>query len=331
VIGATAWAVSGAVIVALMGFDFWAQMRDPHEPTFRQSIRWTAFYIAMALCFGASLVWWHSTQASKEFLAGYVTEWSLSVDNLFVFLIIFLKFKVPKAYRQRVLWFGVAIALVLRGLFIAGAAALTHFSWVFYLFGIVLLVTAVNVVREAPEGDEEYHENFMMRGFRRLFSSTRSYHDGALIVRREGRKLATPLLLVMFAIGTTDVIFALDSIPAIFGLTKDPFIVFTANAFALMGLRQLFFLIQGLLDRLIYLSYGLAVILGFIGVKLILQTLRENELGFINGGHPLESLPNIGIEISLAVIVVTLIVTGLSSILATRRQDRRASGGGGAT
>jgi tellurite resistance protein TerC len=325
-IGATAWAVSVALIVALMAFDFWAQMRSPHEPTYRQSLRWTGFYVSTAVAFGASMLLWRNDQAAKEFIAGYLTEWSLSVDNLFIFLIIFTRFKVPAAYRQRVLWFGVAIALVLRGLFIlAGSAALHRYSWVFYVFGLFLLWTAVNVTREAPEGDEEYHENIMMRSLRRVFPSTRTYHGNALIVRHAGRRLATPLLLVMFAIGTTDVLFALDSIPAIFGLTTDPFIVFTANAFALMGLRQLFFLIHGLLDRLIYLSYGLSVILGFIGVKLILHALHENALGFINGGEPVVSAPEIGIEISLAVIILTLVISAVASIAVTRRRYRRST------
>jgi tellurite resistance protein TerC len=269
---------------------------------------------------------WRNDQAAKEFIAGYVTEWSLSVDNLFIFLIIFTRFKVPAAYRQRVLWFGVAIALVLRGLFIwAGAAALNRYSWVFYVFGFFLLWTAVSVAREAPEGDEEYHENIMMRSLRRVFPSTRTYHGGSLIVRHAGKRLATPLLLVMFAIGTTDVLFALDSIPAIFGLTTDPFVVFTANAFALMGLRQLFFLIHGLLDRLIYLSYGLSVILGFIGVKLVLHALHENSLEFINGGEPVASAPEIGIEVSLAVIIITLVISAVASIAVTRRRDRRST------
>lgn len=323
-IGATAWAGSVTLILALMAFDFWAQMRNPHEPTFKQSLRWTGFYVATAVIFGASMIWWRNDQAAKEFIAGYVTEWSLSVDNLFIFLIIFTRFKVPPVLRQRVLWFGVAIALVLRGLFIwAGATALSHYSWVFYVFGFFLLWTAVSVAREAPEGDEEYHENLMMRSVRRVFPSTRSYHGSALMVRHAGKRLVTPLLLVMFAIGTTDVLFALDSIPAIFGLTTDPFIVFTANAFALMGLRQLFFLIHGLLDRLIYLSYGLSVILGFIGVKLILHALHENALGFINRGKAVASAPEIGIEVSLAVIILTLAVSAAASIAVTRRRDRR--------
>lgn len=325
--GTGAWAISLALIAGLMGLDFWVQMRNPHEPTFKQSLRWTGFYVATALAFGASMVWWHGGQAAQEFIAGYVTEWSLSVDNLFIFLIIFTRFKVPPLYRQRVLWFGVALALVLRGLFIwAGAAALEHYSWVFYLFGAFLVWTAIGVAREHADEATDYHENAMMRGLRRVFKSTPDYHDGALVHRVAGKRLVTPLLLVMLAVGTTDVLFALDSIPAIFGLTIDPFIVFTANAFALMGLRQLFFLINGLLDRLIYLSYGLAVILGFIGVKLVLHALHVNTLGFINGGEPVEGAPDIGIAVSLSVILLTLTIAATASILVTSHRARRLTG-----
>jgi tellurite resistance protein TerC len=327
-IGATAWLISLAVILGLMAFDFVAQMRNPHEPTFRQSVRWTLFYVAAALIFGAAMLAWRDPQASKEFLAGYVTEWSLSVDNLFVFLLILTRFKVPRQYRQRVLWFGVAVALVLRGLFIwAGAAALNTFSWVFYVFGAFLVWTAIGVAG-GTDDDEEFHENVAMRALRRLFSATREYHGSALLVRRGRKTLVTPLFLVMLAVGTTDVIFALDSIPAIFGLTTDPFIVFTANAFALMGLRQLFFLVHGLLDRLIYLSYGLAIVLGFIGVKLVLHALHENSLGFVNGGKPVEWAPDLGIDVSLGVIVVALGVAATASLVVTRRRDRRAARNG---
>jgi tellurite resistance protein TerC len=326
VIGATAWGISLCLIILLMAFDFWAQMRSPHEPTFRQSVRWTVFYVVTAIAFGTSMLAWRDVQATQEFIAGYVTEWSLSVDNLFIFLIIFTRFKVPKALRQRVLWFGVAIALVLRGLFIwAGSAALNRYAWVFYVFGAFLVWTAWGLVKDKTDDKEDYHENVMMRGLRRLFPSTRSFHGSALTVREGGKRLVTPLFLVMLAVGTTDVLFALDSIPAIFGLTTDPFIVFTANAFALMGLRQLFFLIHGLLDRLIYLSYGLAVILGFIGVKLILHALHENTLGFINNGQPVESAPDIGIEVSLGVIVATLMVAAVASLVVTRRAERKAN------
>ncbi len=323
--GAIEWSATIALVAGLIGFDFWAQMRNPHEPSFRQAVRWTAIYVAVALVFGASMVFWKDAESATAFIAGYVTEWSLSVDNLFVFLVILSRFAVPPAYRQRVLLFGVALALVLRALFIvAGAAALTHFSWVFYLFGFFLLWTAVSLAREGHEDEEdveaEYHENRAMTMVRRVLRSTPEYHGGALVVRRAGRRLVTPLLLVMVAIGTTDVLFALDSIPAIFGLTTDAYIVFTANAFALMGLRQLFFVVHGLLSRLVFLSYGLAVILAFIGVKLVCEALRENSLPFVNGGHPLSGLPTITTELSLGVIVAALGASAIASLVATRRR-----------
>ncbi len=322
--GVAEWGVTLGIVVGLMVFDFWAQMRSPHEPTFRQSVKWTGVYVAVAVAFGASMLWWREAESAKEYLAGYVTEWSLSVDNLFVFLLILTRFRVPKAYRQRVLLFGVAIALVLRGLFIwAGATALSHFSWLFYLFGAFLVWTAISVARKGPDEDAEYHENRIMRGVRRVLPSARGYHGGALIIREGGRRLVTPLVLVMVAIGTTDIFFALDSIPAIFGLTTDPFIVFAANAFALMGLRQLFFLVQGLLDRLVFLGLGLAVILAFIGTKLVFHALHVNALGFINGGRPIEGVPEISIEISLSVILATLVVAAVASLISSRREEHK--------
>ena len=318
--GTIEWLGTIVLVLGLMGFDFFAQMRSPREPSFRQAIRWTVFYVALALAFGASMIWWKDAHSAASFVAGYVTEWSLSVDNLFVFLIILTRFAVPKSYRQRVLLFGVALALVLRGIFIAfGAAALSTFSWVFYLFGIFLVWTAVSVARSGVEEEAEYRENWIMRQISKALPSTKRYHHGALVVRQGGRRLVTPLLLVMLAIGTTDVLFAFDSIPAIFGLTTDPYIVFATNAFALMGLRKLFFVVHGLLKRMIYLSWGLAVILAFIGVKLVLHALHENALGFINAGRPVLSAPEVTIELSLGVIVGTLLVTGIVSWFGSRR------------
>lgn len=323
--GAVEWSATIALVVALIGFDFWAQVRRPHEPDFRSALRWTGIYVGLALVFGASMILWKDAESATAFIAGYLTEWSLSVDNLFVFLVILSRFAVPAVYRQRVLLFGVALALVLRGLFIvAGAAALAHFSWVFYIFGLFLLWTAVTVAREGPEKEEEYHENKAMVLIRRLVRSTPEYHGGALVVRRAGRRLVTPLLLVMIAVGTTDVLFALDSIPAIFGLTRDPYIVFAANAFALMGLRQLYFVVHGLLSRLIFLSYGLAAILAFIGVKLVLEALHENTLPFVNGGHPWEGAPTISTGLSLATILGTLAVAATASLVVSARRARNA-------
>lgn len=323
------WIITIVGIVGLFVFDFYYVVRKPHEPSFRESTRWTIFYISLATIFGLSLWWWNSAQKATEFFAGYITEWSLSVDNLFVFLVILTRFAVPALYRQRVLLVGVAIALVLRGAFIAvGAAALAAFTWVFYLFGIFLIWTAISVAREggAEEGDVEYEENRVTRWVRRVLPATEGYRGPALWVRENGRRLVTPMLIVMIAIGTTDVLFALDSIPAIFGLTRDPYIVFTANAFALMGLRQLFFVVQGLLTRLIFLSYGLAMILGFIGIKLIMEALRENSLPFINGGEPLHQIPEIPTWVSLVVIVVVVGTAAVASLVATRTQRDDSQG-----
>jgi len=324
VTSATVWVLTLVGVGAMIAFDLAVVVRKPHEPTFRESVKWTLFYIASAVVFGLSMLWWRTPDqdGAGEFFAGYLTEWSLSVDNLFVFLVILGRFAVPAQYRQRVLLFGVVLALVLRGLFIAaGAAALAAFTWVFYLFGAFLLWTALSVAREggAEEGEVEYHEKRLMRGLRRFIPETDGYRGGSVVVREQGRRMVTPLLLVMIAIGSTDVLFALDSIPAIFGLTQDPYLVFTANAFALMGLRQLFFVVQGLLKRLKYLSYGLAVVLAFIAVKLVLEALHTNSLPFINGGEHVGWAPQVPTWMALVVIVVAIGGAALVSVAATRR------------
>lgn len=323
--------VWGATVVGVLGlfvFDFYAHVRTPHEPTFRESALWSAFYIALALVFGLGLFFVWGADHGGEYFAGYVTEKSLSVDNLFVFLIIMTKFAVPRIYQQKVLLVGVAIALVLRGLFIwAGAAAITHFSWVFYIFGAFLVYTAIKLAREDHDSEtpEQFHENRLLRTVRRVIPSTTEYHGDRLTVVHAGRRLATPMLVVMIAIGSTDVLFALDSIPAIFGLTKEPYIVFTTNAFALLGLRQLYFLIGGLLQRLVYLSEGLSVILGFIGIKLILEALHSNELPFINGGNHVSWAPQVPIWLSLTIILGTITVATIASLVATHRRARAAN------
>ena len=306
----------------VFAFDFLVVVRKPHQPSFAESLRWTACYVGLACLFGLSMLWWRpqGEDGAVEFFAGYLTEWSLSIDNLFVFLVILTTFRVPREYRQRVLLVGVALALVFRGAFIAvGAAALAAFSWMFYLFAIALIVTAVSLVREgvAPKEEAEFSENMVLRLLRRFVPSTDGYREGKLVVRERGVRMVTPLLVVMIAIGTTDVLFALDSIPAIFGLTQDPYLVFVVNAFALMGLRQLFFVVEGLLERLVYLSFGLAVILAFIGVKLVLEALHQNTLGFINGGEGL-AVPVISTPVSLGVILGVLAVAATASLLATR-------------
>ncbi len=321
------WAATVAGVLGLLVFDFYAHVRTPHEPTFRESGFWSAVYIGLAILFGVGLLLIWGSAHGGEYFAGYVTEKSLSVDNLFVFLIIMTRFAVPRAYQQKVLLVGVAIALLLRGLFIwAGAAAIANLSWVFYIFGAFLIYTAVKLAREDhdSEAPEEFRENRLLRLVRRVVPSTPEYHSDRLTVVKAGRRLATPMLIVMVAIGSTDVIFALDSIPAIFGLTKEPYIVFTTNVFALLGLRQLYFLLGGLLQRLVYLSEGLSVVLGFIGVKLVLEALHTNEVPFVNGGEPVAWAPEIPIWLSLAIILGTLTVATVASLITTRRAARAA-------
>lgn len=311
------WATTVAGIVALLVFDFYAHVRTPHEPSLKEAGGWSIFYVVIALIFGAGLwlVW--GQQHGVEYLAGYVTEKSLSVDNLFVFVVIMGAFRVPRAYQQKVLLIGVVIALVLRAIFIGlGAAAIEHFSWVFYIFGVFLLYTAISLAfssHEQPD-DEEFKPNILVRLAEKYLPATDEYNGSKLTVVENGKRMITPMLIVMIAIGATDILFALDSIPAIYGLTKEPYIVFTANAFALLGLIQLYFLLGGLLDRLVYLSKGLALVLGFIGVKLIVEALHGNELGFINNGQPINALPEIPIWLSLSVIIGILIITTVASL-----------------
>jgi len=325
------WLVTGLVFLGLFFFDFFTHVRTPHEPTFRESAFWSSFYIGLALVFGIGLgIVWDWGHGS-EYFAGYVTEKSLSVDNLFVFLIIMTKFAVPRIYQQKVLLVGVAIALVLRTVFIlAGAAAISAFSWVFYIFGAFLIYTAIKLAREDHDSEpvEEFQENRLVRMLRRVLPTTTEYHGDRLTTKIDGKRFITPMLIVMVAIGSTDVLFALDSIPAIFGLTKEPYIVFTTNAFALLGLRQLYFLLGGLLKRLVYLSEGLSIILGFIGVKLVLEALHTNELPFINGGEHVAWAPEIPIWFSLGFILLTLTVATVASLAKTRRTDRIAAGAG---
>ncbi|MES1936742.1 TerC family protein [Salinisphaera hydrothermalis] len=314
------WAATIAGIAALLIFDFFAHVRTPHEPSMKEAGGWSIFYVVIALIFGAGLwfVWGHDH--GVEYLAGYVTEKSLSVDNLFVFVIIMAAFDVPKAYQQKVLLVGVIIALILRAIFIAlGAAAIEHFSWVFYIFGLFLLYTAYTLATSSHEESEEYEPNILVRLAQKYLPATDEYNESKLTIVRNGQRMMTPMLIVMIAIGATDILFALDSIPAIYGLTKEPYIVFTANAFALLGLIQLYFLLGGLLNRLVYLSLGLAVILGFIGIKLIIEALHGNELPFINGGQHVSAIPEIPIWLSLSIIVGVLVITTVASLIRSAR------------
>ncbi|MDQ0821196.1 tellurite resistance protein TerC [Arthrobacter sp. V4I6] len=308
------WVLTIAGIIALLVFDFIFHVRRAHVPTLKEAAIWSSVYVGIALCFGAGILVFGGASPGAEYFAGFITEKALSVDNLFVFLVIMNSFRVPREDQQKVLLFGIAFALVARTVFILVGAALTStFAWVFYLFGLILLITAGNMLR--PEGTEEKSaDNIMIRIARRLFHTTDYYDRDKLFTLQDGNRALTPMLLVMVAIAGTDILFALDSIPAIFGLTQDVFIVFTANAFALLGLRQLYFLIDGLLNRLIFLSYGLALILGFIGVKLMLHALHENNVPFINDGDPVPVV-EFDTGLSLTVIIAVLSVTVLASLL----------------
>jgi tellurite resistance protein TerC len=294
--------------------------RRPHEPSVKEASLWVSFYVGLALIFGVVILAVTNGQFATEFYAGWLTEYSLSVDNLFVFVIIMARFQVPRKLQQEALMVGIIIALILRGVFILlGAAVIERFTWVFYIFGAFLVYTAINLVRHRGE-DEDYEENAFIRRMRRVLPITQDFHGSKIRVTQNGKKYWTPMIVVFLALGTTDLLFALDSIPAIFGLTKEPFIVFTANVFALMGLRQLYFLLGGLLKRLVYLSLGLAVILAFIGVKLIMEALHTNELPFINGGEHIDAVPEIPIWLSLSIILGVLIVATVASLIKTRGQ-----------
>lgn len=321
------WALTVGVVVGLLVVDFVGHVRTPHAPTLRESAGWSAAYVGVAVVFGLLVWWFGGGEPAGEYFAGYLTEKSLSVDNLFVFVLIMASFAVPRAAQQKVLLFGIAVALALRTVFIVvGAAAIEQFSWVFYLFGALLLWTAWAQARGGHREQESFEENAVLRLVRRVVPTTEEHHGDRMTVRLRGRRHITPLAVALLAIGTADVIFAVDSIPAIFGLTQDTFLVFAANAFALLGLRQLFFLLDGLLDRLVYLSYGLAVILAFIGAKLVIHALHANELPFVNGGEPVTAVPEVPTWLSLAAIAGTLAVTTVASLVGDRRARSAATG-----
>jgi len=314
------WAITCVVILGLFVFDFFAHVRVAHEPTFKESAGWSIFYIGLAIAFGFGVWWYWGGEYGGEYFAGYVTEKALSVDNLFVFTVIMSSFAVPRIYQQKLLLIGIVMALVMRAAFIAlGAAAIDAFSWVFYVFGIFLILTAVKLARESghEKEAEEKRDSRIVAFVGRFIPISDDYDRDRFLTRVGGQRAATPMLLALVAIGFTDLLFALDSIPAIYGLTEEPYIVFTANAFALMGLRQLYFLIGGLLDRLIYLSIGLSLILGFIGVKLILHALHKNTLPFLNGGNYVD-VPEISTATSISVIGAILLITTVASLIRTR-------------
>lgn len=320
-VSAIEWAVTLGITLAVLLVDVLVFARRPHEPTRRECLTALGFYIGLAVLFGLWVWNFHGSQFGLEFYAGWLTEYSLSIDNLFIFVIIMASFNVPKIHQQQALLVGIVLALVFRGIFIAlGAVAIQEFSWIFYLFGAFLVFTAVRLVRDTDHSDDA--DNAVVRFAKTYLNTTDTWHGLKLYVKRDRKRVMTPMFLVIVALATTDLLFAVDSIPAIYGLTSEPYLVFTANVFALMGLRQLYFLLGDLLNRLVYLSQGLAFILFFIGVKLLLHALHENELPFINGGEPV-NVPEIPTLLSLAVIVVTLLITMVASLIRSRILDSR--------
>jgi tellurite resistance protein TerC len=316
-------AISSGVLVAILIADLLLAVKRPHIPSAKESAGWVGFYAGLALVFAAVLWLLVGHLQATEFIAGWLTEYSLSIDNLFVFVLIMSRFAVPRIYQQQVLMVGIIMALVLRGLFIlVGAALIEQFSWIFYLFGAFLLYTSYHQAFRTHE-DEHQTESKLVQLLRKRVHVSDDFDGAKLTTVVNGRRAFTPMLVVFAAIAITDVMFAFDSIPAIFGITTDPFIVFTANLFALMGLRQLYFLLGGLLDRLEYLKYGISFILAFIGFKLITHAMHVNELPFINGGDHIEWAPNIDSITSLGVIVASIAVSAVVSVIAATSQSKK--------
>lgn len=320
------WYVSVGIISAVILGDLIYQIRKPHEPSFKESAIQSVIYVSLGLMFTFLITEVWGAGFGNEYLAGFITEKSLSVDNLFVFLIIFTKFRVPRHLQSEALLVGIVLALILRGIFIAlGAAAIENFSWVFYIFGAFLVYTAILLVWDTFKKEEEdkVPGGKVVALIKSRFRTVDEYHGTKLTIVQQGKRYITPLLLVMVAIGFTDILFALDSIPAVYGLTNEPYIVFMANAFALLGLRQLYFLLSGLMERLKYLGVGLSIILAWIGIKLVIHALHKNELPFVNGGQPFKELPEISTELSLGVIVATLTITTIISLIATSDEKKQ--------
>lgn len=316
------WAVTIGLIVVLLAVDLLQAALRPHHVGFKEATAWSVFYIAVAIGFGVWFGMQYGNAAGTEYFAGYIIEKSLSVDNLFVFVIIMATFAVPDHHQHKVLTFGIVLALVMRAIFIAlGAALISTFSFMFLLFGLLLVYTAIQLFRHRNE-DPDIESNVMVRGARRFLPVTPDYVDGKLVTKVDGKRFVTPLFIVLIAIGSVDLLFALDSIPAVFGVTQEAFIVFTANAFALLGLRALFFLVKGLLDRLVYLSAGLAIILLFIGFKLMMHWAHED----LN-----PSIPEIPTPLSLGVVIGVLIVVTIASLVKTRMSPEEKAHAGSLT
>ena len=321
------------VLLAILIGDLLLIIKRPHIPSAKESTLWVVFYVVLALIFAALMWFFAGGEYAGQFVAGWLTEYSLSIDNLFVFVLIMSQFSVPRQLQQRVLMVGIIIALILRGIFILlGAAIIEQFIWVFFIFGAFLIWTAwKQAFPSADHADEIKKESFVVRLLRRTIDISDDYDGSNLRTVVNGKRIWTPMIIVFAAIGMTDLLFALDSIPAIFGITQNAFIVFTANIFALMGLRQLYFLLGGLLDRLRYLHYGIAFILAFIGVKLIFHAMHENELPFINGGQHIEWVPDISTWMSLGGIGASMVVATGASLVASARDDRKAAAAGAST
>ncbi|MEU6132670.1 TerC family protein [Saccharopolyspora sp. NPDC047091] len=310
------WAATLGGLALLLLIDLVIVDRKPHEVTTGEAARWVTFYIACAIVFGIGVWIFGDQHFAIEYFTGYITEYSLSVDNLFIFMVIMSSFAVPTIHQHRVLLIGILLALVMRGAFIAvGAALIERFVWVFFVFGAFLIWTAIGMIRNKDE-DEEYKENIVVRWVRKVFPVTDDYHETKSVVKIDGKRFLTPMFVVIVAIGSADLLFAVDSIPAIFGITQDPFLVFAANAFALMGLRQLYFLLGGLVDKLVYLNIGLSIILGFIGIKLVVHALHEY--------HAVPEWLDINNWMSLGVIIGVLVITTVAS-LAKARKDEAAT------
>lgn len=317
------WLVTVGGLAAVLGFDLFIVARRPHEPSIREVATRLSFYLSLAVAFGVWVWWFHGARYGMQFFAGWLTEYSLSVDNLFVFVIIMNSFNVPRRYRQEALFVGIVMALLFRTVFIAlGGVAAQRLSWTFYLFGAFMAYTAVKLLRHGDVadagGESSGGNNAVVRFARTHFNVTDRWAGARLIVREpSGAWAITPMFLVALALGTTDLVFAMDSIPAIYGLTRQPYLVFASTVFALMGLRQLYFILGKLLNRFVYLSHGLAVILGFIGVRMVLHALHTNDVWFINSGRNV-NVPEIPTPISLTVVVGVLALTTAVSLYRTR-------------
>ena len=315
------------VLTLILVADLLLVIKRPHIPSTKESALWVAFYVTLALLFAVALWLIGDTDHALEFVSGWLTEYSLSIDNLFVFVLIMGQFAVPRKYQQEVLMVGIIIALVLRAAFIMiGAVLIEQLSWVFYIFGAFLVYTALKQVFEKEEHDDDVKaESFIVRTLRRFVPIHDQYDGSKIRTVVNGKKMLTPMLVVFVSIGVTDLIFAIDSIPAIFGITQVPFLVFATNLFALMGLRQLYFLLGDLLEKLRYLKFGVAFILAFIGVKLVFHAMHVNELPFVNGGRPIEWAPEISNWLSLGVIVASIVVSTVASLVANSVQTKRVT------